>query len=108
MVASSEKHTEEQLQVASGWLQAESEGVVRPPPSLVGVSTLHEAQAFVYNAVLDHEATTKGNALESHLRAILNGTAGSGKTYLIRALKQHFEEKCLVMAPTGVAADNIG
>eukprot|EP00965_Chrysotila_dentata_P162371 5362509-Pleurochrysis_carterae.AAC.1 len=79
MVASSEKYTEEQLQVASGWLQAESEGAVRPPPALVDVSTFNEAQPFVYNAVLDHEAKTKGNALEPPLRAILNGTAGSGK-----------------------------
>eukprot|EP00965_Chrysotila_dentata_P140246 4636626-Pleurochrysis_carterae.AAC.1 len=102
MAASSEKYTEEQLQVASGWLQAQSEGAVGPPPSLVDVSTLNEAQAIVYNAVLDHEAKTIGNALEPPLRAILNGTADSGKMYLIRALKQQIGEKCLVMALTGI------
>ena len=36
------------------------------------------------------------------------GTAGSGKTFLIRAIKQELQDRCLVLAPTGVAADNIG
>jgi ATP-dependent DNA helicase PIF1 len=38
----------------------------------------------------------------------VNGTAGSGKTTLIRALKQALGDRCAVLAPTGVAADNIG
>eukprot|EP00965_Chrysotila_dentata_P231097 6198152-Pleurochrysis_carterae.AAC.1 len=46
MFASSEKYTDEQLQEASGWLQAISEGAVRPPPSLVDASALNEAQGF--------------------------------------------------------------
>ena len=42
------------------------------------------------------------------LRAMVCRTAGSGKTYLINALKQLLGEACMVCAPTGVAADNIG
>ena len=34
--------------------------------------------------------------------------AGTGKTFLIRAIKQELGKACLVLAPTGVAADNIG
>ena len=42
------------------------------------------------------------------LHVMVCGTAGSGKTWLIRAIKQTLGTACLVLAPTGVAADNIG
>ena len=38
---------------------------------------------------------------------IVCGTAGTGKTYLINALKQVLGEKCLVTATTGIAAFSI-
>ena len=40
--------------------------------------------------------------------AMICGTAGSGKTYLVRALKHVLGDRLVVCAPTGVAADNIG
>ena len=36
------------------------------------------------------------------------GTAESDKAYLIRCLKQNLGNACMVCAPTGVAASNIG
>ena len=58
------------------------------------------------------EATSRSAALDEPpqkpLHALICGTAGSGKTYLISALKQLLKDRGLVCAPTGVAADNIG
>ena len=55
----------------------------------------------------DHHERWKAQPTEQ-LRMMVAGTAGSGKTFLIRALKQELGQSCLVLAPTGVAADNIG
>jgi DNA replication protein DnaC len=42
------------------------------------------------------------------VRCVLHGQAGTGKSYLISALRSLFGDKCLLLAPTGVAAFNIG
>ena len=42
------------------------------------------------------------------LRVIFSGTAGTGKSHLIHALRSHLGvERCRVVAPTGVAAFNV-
>ena len=106
------------------------------PVDPVDLSLLNPAQAFAYNVVRDHNASATRAASPAPLRALVCGTAGSGKvrivttlhftalylahsptrsvsllssqTFLIRALKQLLGGKCLVLAPTGVAAENIG
>ena len=51
---------------------------------------------FIYNAVLEHDvrwrARSPSNIAEPFI-AMVNGTAGSGKTYLIKALQQHLGER---------------
>ncbi|XP_028394514.1 ATP-dependent DNA helicase PIF1-like [Dendronephthya gigantea] len=42
------------------------------------------------------------------LHMIVSGTAGTGKTYLISALKQVLQDQCIVTATTGIAAFSIG
>ena len=42
------------------------------------------------------------------LRMMILGTAGTGKSYLIRALAQYLGSKCLITATTGIVAFNIG
>ena len=72
----------------------------------VDVSKLNPAQAFVYRVVQQHHDAWAPD--RPPLRALVCGTAGSGKTFLIRSIKQLLGDRCLVLAPTGVAADNIG
>ena len=76
------------------------------PATEVDVEQLNDGQQHVYDTVVAHDAQRQISPTQP-LRALVCGTAGSGKTYLIRALKQHLGGACLVLAPTGVAADNI-
>ena len=74
----------------------------------VDVGLLNPAQAFAYRVVQEHDSRSRGSAPPPPLHALICGTAGSGKTFLIRAISQLLGGSCLVLAPTGVAADNIG
>ena len=41
------------------------------------------------------------------IRAIFSGTAGTGKSHLIHALRSHLGDRCKVVTPTGVAAFSV-
>ena len=74
-------------------------------------TTLNADQLFIYRAVKEHDS--KSSSHTHHICsppfvAMINGTAGSGKTYLIHALLQLLGDRATAVAPTGVAADNIG
>ena len=43
---------------------------------------------------------------EGHL--FVTGRAGTGKSTLLRALRDHIEDEAVVLAPTGLAAVNVG
>uniref|UniRef100_A0A1I8G6N5 ATP-dependent DNA helicase n=1 Tax=Macrostomum lignano TaxID=282301 RepID=A0A1I8G6N5_9PLAT len=89
----------------------------------IDVSLLNERQRKLYDMIdmIDNqlklerlaESDTTNNTTESGkmpppLRVILYGSAGTGKSFLIAALRKLIgEDKCKVMAPTGVAAFNI-
>ena len=42
------------------------------------------------------------------LRLFITGGDGTGKSHVISVVHEHFERACMLMAPTGVAAFNIG
>ena len=71
----------------------------------INLSTLNDKQRLAFDLVLDH--ANSDNQLEP-LRMIVCGTAGTGKTYLINALKQVLCSQCMLTATTGIAAFNIG
>uniref|UniRef100_A0A1I8HS47 ATP-dependent DNA helicase n=2 Tax=Macrostomum lignano TaxID=282301 RepID=A0A1I8HS47_9PLAT len=86
----------------------------------IDVSLLNERQRKLYDMIDNQlklerlaESDTTNNSTESGkmpppLRVILYGSAGTGKSFLIAALRKLIgEDKCKVMAPTGVAAFNI-
>ncbi|MFM7084371.1 MAG: ATP-dependent RecD-like DNA helicase [Hyphomicrobium sp.] len=54
-----------------------------------------------YEAALDHLKGARGNLF-------ITGRAGSGKSTLLRCLKDLFPEDVVVVAPTGLAAVNVG
>ena len=92
---------------AARWRSSVAQSAQPPKPVYVDPSKLNEGQAFVYRVVAEHHEKRQRGPV-APLRMLICGTAGSGKTFLIRALKQHLGDACRVLAPTGVAADNIG
>ena len=73
--------------------------------------SLGEKQRKAYNTILEHY---RGRHHKEPLHMIIQGTAGTGKSYLIGAIKHAMEtdslpnkSPLLLLAPTGVAAFNI-
>ena len=64
---------------------------------------LQGKQLHAYTIVCQH---TKANS-PPPLRMIISGTAGTGKSYLIKCLRLLLNDQMCVAAPTGVAAFNI-
>lgn len=94
-----------------GALEGPSEELVRIP-----LETLEVEQRNVLDRCIDMFLRTMQGSVVSPLRANIDGTAGCGKTYLIRAICQELRrlaaelgnpEPVRVLAPSGVAAWNI-
>ena len=101
-------YTPEQIRDVGRWQQTMSkEDAEVAACESVDVERLNSGQRIVYDAVVKHNARQRAGPTQP-LHAMICGTAGSGKTFLIKALKQALGDSCLVLPPTGVAADNIG
>jgi len=50
---------------------------------------------------------SKNSSEKEALLLLINGVAGTGKSYLIKALKSYLKQKCVITATTGKAAYNI-
>ena len=86
------------------------------------VDSLNESQRLAFQKVLNY--TTARHEYQMHavespppepLRLFITGGAGTGKSHVISVVHEHFERAqigdgcaCMLMAPTGVAAFNIG
>ena len=104
-------YTDEIVAEASTWQKVASHAQSNRSQVAVNIDTLNADQAFVYRAVVEHDnAWQQRTPLQAvgPFVAMVNGTAGSGKTYLIHALLDYLGERVITAAPTGVAADNIG
>jgi hypothetical protein len=66
------------------------------------LETLNEKQRLAFDIITSHNGD---NAEPVHM--IVSGTAGTGKTYLISAVKQVLGAQCIVTATTGIAAFSI-
>jgi len=62
----------------------------------IDTSSFSEMQRFAFNMVTKHSENT-----EESLLLIINGEAGTGKSYLINALRNHLQHRCIVTATTG-------
>ena len=76
---------------------------------------LNEMQKTIFKKIEDHYYDTISEKHVEPLRMLIMGTAGTGKSYLIKAVRSRLhtmagneaESPVLVIAPTGVAAFNI-
>ena len=75
-------------------------------------TTLNKKQKQIFKRIESHYLNmTAGHQVEP-LKIMIMGTAGTGKSYLIKSIRNMLKESggnesVLVMAPTGVAAFNI-
>ena len=74
------------------------------PPDLIDVNSFSEMQNLAYDINTTH---SKSTSKKEALLLIINGVAGTGKSYLIRALKSYLKQKCVITATTGQAAYSI-
>ena len=82
------------------------------------VDSLNESQRLALQKVLNYTTARheyQMHAVESPPEVFITGGAGTGKSHVISVVHEHFERAqigdgcaCMLMAPTGVAAFNIG
>ena len=86
-------------------MKSQSDGsTCRRQISPVDTSNLNEQQMNAYHLVSSHYASND----QHPLHMLILGTAGTGKSFLIQALAQLLQHKCLLTATTGIAVFHIG
>ena len=93
------------------WLSSTKDSFPLPPPPLAPFSldSLSGKQRLAYDIVADH---LFGELHNTQLLMVVLGTAGTGKSFLINAIRHMFtlhsqSDRVRITAPTGIAAANI-
>ena len=100
------KYTHEQIGTMSNWIQRQKDYYTIPPTlemPPIDPTTFSQKQRLAYDILISHESSNS----TSPLLMIINGEAGTGKSYLISAIKYQLKDKCVVTATTGKASYNV-
>ena len=62
---------------------------------------------ITFSATMHHAALNGAPPPPEPLQVIITGTAGSGKSYLINAIKARLGDTCILTGTTGLAGYNI-
>ena len=93
-------YTHQQIGEAVNWIRSnKEENQIKHCPSPVDVNNFTHEQKCAFDFLTDCSGDQK--------LVILNGTAGTGKSYLVHALAEHYKDRLKVTATTGVASFNI-
>lgn len=100
----STKYTAKQIGEMPSWIVQMKENIEQPltQSKEIDTNSFSEMQRLAFNMVTKHPENT-----EEPLLLIVNGEAGTGKSYLINALRNHLQHRCIVTAATGKAAYQI-
>ena len=101
------KYTNQQIGEMPTWIKTkkEQDNVTCEHYEVVDVNTFSEMQQLGYDIVKSH--FDNDSPEKDPLFLIIVGVAGTGKSYLINAIRSLLQNKCAVTAPTGKAAYNI-
>ncbi|XP_020896155.1 uncharacterized protein LOC110235051 [Exaiptasia diaphana] len=101
-------YTEQQIGEMSSWIKTKREQVTcfhNEISAEVNINTFSRMQGLSYNIVNSHQLDNSND--KEPLCLIIIGVAGTGKSYLINALRNLLQNKCAVTATTGKASYNI-
>ncbi len=99
-------YSEQQIHEMPTWIKTNKEEyTIDEQYDIVDVNSFSEMQKLAYDIVNSHFHDTSSN--KEPLCLIINGVAGTGKSYLINALRNLLQSKCAITATTGKAAYNI-
>ena len=100
------KYTAQQIGEMPSWIVTLKENfhLSLTPTDVINVESFSEMQKPAYDIITKH---SKNSSEKEALLLIINGVAGTGKSYLIKALKSYLKQKCVITATTGKAAYNI-
>lgn len=88
------------------WINAEQDSFQEQQHlfQAVDIDLFSDEQRLAYDIITTHSNKIKP---KEPLRLIINGVAGTGKSYLINGVYNHLKYKCIVTATTGKASYNI-
>ncbi len=99
-------YSEQQINEMPTWIKTnKGEYTIDEQYDIVEVNSFSEMQKLAYDIVNSHFHDTSSN--KEPLCLTINGVAGTGKSYLINALRNLLQSKCADTATTGKAAYNI-
>ena len=99
-------YSEQQIQEMPTWIKTNKEEyTINEQYDVVDINSFSEMQKLAYDIVKSHFDDVSSE--KEPLCLIINGVAGTGKSYLINAIRNLLQSKCAVAATTGKAAFNI-
>ena len=101
-------YTEAEVVEMPSWIRTKKETLA--PSSVIqqteiDISTFSDMQRFAYNIIKSH---LQQPCLKDPLLLIIIGVAGTGKRYLIHAIRNLLQACCAITVTTGKASYNIG
>lgn len=98
-------YTPQQLLEMSSWIKSKKQFYQSQEQNFnVDINTFSSMQSLAYNIVTDHFNNPDP---QSPLHLIIKSFAGTGKSYLINALRNLLQNNCTVTATTGKASFNV-
>ena len=101
-------YTDQQIGEMPTWIKTKKEqssNCTNENSNAVNINTFSEMQRLAYDIVNAHQQDESND--KDPLSLIIIGVAGTGKSYLINALRNLLQNKCAVTATTGKASYNI-
>ena len=102
-------YSDQQIHEMPTWIKTKKDDpvTINVQYQVVDINNFSEMQQLAYDVVKTHFEDASSSSEKEPLCLIIIGVAGTGKSYLINAIRNLLQGKCAVTATTGKAAYNI-